>query len=403
MNLLYIFIVTLLIFDVIVSKKSSFSLILACLIALLLFSFTRGIYDQPAYLEYYEQISMNNIIFINGSSSSFLFALTNLIGKIFLLNFDLFRLALMTTVFFVVKKVFADKINLIVLMLFYLTTLFIFDCIQIRYFMSTLFLILGINFLMYKKNFMFLLMLLISIFFHSINLIFIILFLVAVENKFSNIIRKSIFLLGGFCILIFWINENTLISIMNCMKIVPFLKEYLNYLTIKVNNGFVIYVVYFLINFSMAIYMDSKLSKIDTPIWTRKFNVFNYNIQVISILFVILTMIDINFSRYFRVFLLISIINFSSYFKIMYSNTSQYAVTKNCIKDFLIFGISICIWCISETIFNTAFGNVLNQLLSYFSSWYYMIGIILIVIILYYYILDFKIKNSDDEEKEKLK
>ena len=191
---------------------------------------------------------------------------------------------------------------------------FIYDLVQIRFFIAESLVLFAMCFLLEKKYLVFALLCVTSLYFHSMLSICFLIFFVPRDFILSQKASKRLLLVGCALACVCLISNPVVDFIKTFVSGFSAFNEYHRYLeTSDVKLGFLLYVFYQTLNVLVAYYLNAKVSnKLLLPVWNMRLNTLNYNIQLIGVLLVVLSMININFSRFFRMLLMLNILNFSS-------------------------------------------------------------------------------------------
>ena len=338
-----------------------------------LFSFSVDIPDYSAYKYFYDNNGVPKILFVNYDSSSLLFSYYAYILKFIGLNYDFFRLATLSIVCLTAYILLKNRIELGVLICAYAPCIFFFDLAQIRFFLSEFICFIAAFFLLKKNRVAFLLLLSCAIFIHSMNILWIFLLILPLDLEWNEKnLKKSLALIPCFftvCLL----SKPVIVFLQENIFRISFFSEYVNYMEVSVKFGFLLYLGYQLANVLLAIYVHYKMLLMPyVPLWHKRLNSLNYIVQIIGVSFVVMTMINVNFCRYFRMLYVLNMLNFASLIFIQEKNKilQKKICLSNKLANVIMFFLLTGIWVFGETNINHAYVSILTAVDKYFPSFF---------------------------------
>lgn len=342
-------------------RKTSFSQVLLLIIVFCIFAFSKNISDQVSYAAFYDNNSFSNIQYINYNESSILFSLFAATAKAIGLDFLGFRIILFAISCLVCILVYRRCTSLGMLLVAFSAIPLFFDMIQIRFFCAEVVLIVALSALSNGKKLVYIMLVLLASLFHSMIIVLLIFAIlpqkqVIVKDKTKQGLLVILVLLFSF------MGRNVLPLISSFVLNFGVFDEYSGYMTMTVRNGFLLYFSYQLLNIVLANRIHKEfMDKNDVPEWNVKFDIINNNIQLVGLIFVVFTLININFCRYFRLFMIINSIDLSSLY---YVNRSMGAKRDYRIKasySALLFLVVLIVWLLGESFINHSFINIISE------------------------------------------
>ena len=296
----------------------------------------------------YSEIEYNNII--NGIDSNYEigYVLLIKIGGLFTNDFYIFRNGIififLLILFFSIKKWVSNPHYVIALFSSYLIIL---NAEQLRYFLAFVIFSIGISFLIYsnnkRKKIIYVCFLLIASSIHFSFLIYLVFLLVSINSKSKKEIIIAIYVLL-FCVIVF-LNDNQIPGLSILLQSIDNYKinVYLNQTT---NLGFLFP---FLLHISSIVltYWALKLSIISKDVENIQSIRYIYNLNLITILFFPLFMLQLTFYRLARNIL---IINYYVYAQI---RTSQKISLDNRRIFSIIMWLSVFLWIFIDLVITT--------------------------------------------------
>lgn len=344
-----------------------------CFFVLLLyiFSFNTDNNDYIPYKTFYDGYSYSGFSYItNNSNSSPLFSVSVKLGRLLGLDFNFYRLFIFLIISLIFYFVLRKHIEFGCFLILYSIFPFFLDLVQLRYFLSVGCIFFAIICLLNEKKVLFLILTIVSSLFHSMNIVFIFLLFLPFGKKLPSKFSK---ILCGIAVLIVCLRSAQLSVVnilINNLNRISFFDEYRHYLDSSVKNGYLLYFIYQIFNIVFAYYIDMRLQK-ETEIneFQQKIVNFNLNFQLMGMLFVILTTININFSRYFRVIYIINAVAFSALLyqvktnkksEVVKNDRSGHLIIRN-YKEILCCIGWVLIWILGENTINGSLPNIMNR------------------------------------------
>lgn len=364
----FYFSIVIIIGIIVIAKSDSKLLNLICFLLLAyVFSFNTDNNDYEAYLDFYNIVEVGRINYItNDAETSPLFSISMMLGKYLNMNFDIYRLFMFIICSLGIYTVVKDKICFGPFLFAYSLIIFFFDLVQIRFAFSEFFILYGVlSFLVLEKKIPYVLCVLLASLFHSMNVIFIIFLLFPyIENKINKIEKIIPWFFMG--IIVFAIAGSSIIlSVQNTASKFHLFSEYNRYLEQEVRYGYILYIAYQLGNYMFARYMNYSIKyNVNQFNYQHKLSAINYLIQTTGILFIIPTMLNVNFSRYMRVLLIINLFTFCAIIFATLKKEKRFSTINR--KAIFMYLVIIAMWYIGETFANGAYLNIVERVFSSF-------------------------------------
>ncbi len=346
---------------------------LVCSVMGVFFSFSYGNPDYLAYYSFFNEVSFDHFVFINGDPSSYLFSWLNVVLKEIGCDFNAFRLIVFVMIALLFFCFFYKKIEIGLFLLIYGVVPFIYDLVQIRLFIAEALVLFAMNFLLKKNYFLFVLFYIVAIYFHSMVSVCFLIFFVPRNFILSRKARKMLLFVSCVLVCVCFIGNPIIDIVKTFVSSLPSFNEYHRYFeTSDVKLGFLLYAFYQMLNVLVAYYLNIQVTKKTfLPVWNMRLNTLNFNVQIVGILFVVLTMININFARFFRMFLMLNVLNFSSLLylekKVLTLNNvycEKYLCLNSRNKTLNFVGVSLLIvcWIMGESLVNHSYVTILQSL-----------------------------------------
>lgn len=357
MEICYFIIVCLLLFRcVLQGEKYSYVTIFFTIFMSYLFAFNTQNNDYEAYLSFYNSLGSGNLTYItNNSESSPLFSYSALFFKKLGFDFNGYRLAMFVIIACMFGWRFRDRANFGVFISMFALIIFFFDLVQIRFAFSEFLVLLGLADLVQNKRIQFVIWIVIASLFHNMNLVFLLfIFIPSIENHLPIIEKYFPFIYP--LLLIGSVMAEPLILLQQAVSSMSMFDEYSRYVEREVRYGYLIYIGYQFMNIMLAktTYNKFTIDLIRYP-FQYKMNKLNYLIQLVGILFVIPTMLNVNFSRYLRELYLMNAINLSC---VLYAIDIN-SVEKNDRRYYSLVAMAvIAVWLIGELYANGSYTTI---------------------------------------------
>ncbi len=344
-----------------------------CVCLVLLFSFSVNMPDYVAYKYFFDYNGDPDVIFVNGDSSSILFSYYALLLKSIGLNYDIFRLVTFVAIacvsFFFVK----NRIEIGPFLCAYALIPFVFDLAQVRFFLSEALCFWALCFLLKKNRKSFLILVCTASLIHSMNCVWLLLFFVPIDFEWDFEKNKKSWALILFFSIICFVYSPFIQFLQRITSQISLFGEYQHYMELSVRYGFLLYVGYQINNVLFASFIHYKVTKLPMiPLWNKRLDSLNYFVQITGILFIMLTMINVNFSRYFRMFFLLNALSFSSLIFLQRCGGHGFNCKKDCVSNklsnALFFVLFVGVWLVGETCVNHSYVTILNAVHSFYPS-----------------------------------
>jgi hypothetical protein len=363
-------------------KKSKVITFLSLLVIILLMSGTGSNYNFPSdYFNYFNQyqINSNGIDFLTIQDGTTLLSseigmnILMSFGNLLNLDFEIFRFGMFSLCIFIIYCVLSAKFNINhhYVLLFYLTYPIILDSEQLSNFIALTLLIIGFGWLLREEklsSILFIFFVLLASLIHSSFIVYIPLIAIKLTNK-KYLVRCIVFI-SILLIIATVLNNNQ----------IPYISLLINnlgdsrsaiYLVNSTRLGYFFPILLFSINFIMIFVSNKLLSKQislgqtisssnNSEISQVKKIVENvYWIYLVSIIYIPLFIMNINFYRLIRNYLLVNIVVYSLTSRYL-KNTKGEKWTYNVIAY-----ISIIIWGYIDLV---VLNNPSNLLLNFFTN-----------------------------------
>lgn len=250
--------------------------------------------DYGAYLNEYNRLTeiINHDIFYQ--------ILVNL-GRFFHLDYNVFLFILVCISFGIIIYVVTKlNINSHIFIFFYMIFTVFYDAIQVNNFIANAFCILAVYMRINNKKIVSFALIIIASMIHAVSLIYLFIILFSLKNEQKNIICLRLFVVLGLLLFIACLFVSPILSMVTNIfyNILPN-SDVGNYLDIRVNNGYVIFIFLHLMN----IFILKKCKKnLSINITSNQMNFLNivYFLNIVIILFYPLLLVNSNFYRIFR-------------------------------------------------------------------------------------------------------
>lgn len=340
-----------------------------------LFSFSVNIPDYSAYKSFYDQNGEATLLFVNGDSSSIFFSYYALFLKNMGLNYDMFRLFTFFIVSAITFSLLKDKIEIGLFVCAYAIVPFVFDLVQIRFFLSEVLCFWAIFLLAKGQRLGFIILICMATFVHSMNCLFAFLLLVPLDLKWYSKFFQKPYMVMAFFSTICLFSVPFVTALQSLSAKIMFFNEYKHYLEVSVRYGFVLYIVYQVFNVAFALFTHHRLSQLFViPLFHKRIDTLNYIVQIVGILFIILAMLNVNFSRYFRIFFILNMLNFSSFVYLQnYFGKNDEAKLEHVsskITNVVFYTAMLGIWLVGETTANHAYVKIINSVNQFFPAFF---------------------------------
>ena len=332
-----------------------------------LFSFSVNIPDYSAYKYFYDNNGDIKLLFINGETSSVVFSYYALFFKNLGLNYDFFRLITFSVISIISFLFLKNKIEVGLLVCAYALVPFFFDMCQVRFFLSEIFCFWAIYALTYNRRVFFFILIGLATYIHSMNVLWLLVYFIPLNLEWTpKTLKKSFVTIGVFFLLLF-ASAPLIGYLQNIVSWFVFFNEYSRYMEMSVRYGYLLYVGYQIINVIVAVSLLLDVLQLKTiGLWQKKITTLNYFVQIFGILFIILTMMNVNFSRYFRMLFILNALAFSA---VSFSRNQSGFINKtiiekrsNQVMNAILYSLMIGIWLFGEIKVNGSFVNILNTI-----------------------------------------
>lgn len=383
MKVFYIVALLVLIWFTLTDKRGKlFPVALVVAVMTIIYAFCVDVSDLGYYHSFYDTISYDNIIYINFNASSVVFSYIFCFLKQLGLSFAAAK-AVLFGVLMIASLVSLNKqTDISFMVIFYAVIIFFFDVVQMRFFVAEMLLLIGLHFLLENKRVAFIICILLIAYTHTMLAIFGLLILIPTKKVISRRKAKMLFGLSFLLIIFGALNGGIIELFQQIVSSIEIFSEYAGYMVLKVRNGYILYIIYQVANIVLAYHlnkiMNDNAESIERDSLIYRFNNLNYNVQIIGILFVIATMVDINFSRYFRIFTIINLLTLGVYKRERYNSMVDYEINSEQPKfgvirldkdeefELIIFIIIVVMWFIGETYINHSMSNIAEKVFAGF-------------------------------------
>ena len=282
-----------------------------------IYSFNTDNNDYEAYYDLYTNIRPGKMEYITSDAeSSPFFSYSMMAIKYLGVNYNMYRMLILLIFWGAFGYFFRNMIEWGILVAGYGIVVFFFDLVQVRFAFSEYLLFIALYFLVQGHRWVYCIIVFIAALFHSMILPYLVFAFLPLHEHIICRVSKTAPYIVLTILMASIVGRSVIENLQTIISMIPIFDEYSNKMEQTVSMGYLLYLIYQTANLFVAHFCFHKNSLIDVRHYSfhKKFNQFNYMIQIVGLLFVIPAMLNINFGRFIRIMLIINLINISLFF-----------------------------------------------------------------------------------------